>query len=195
MVDVFVGENKTLWRVHKLLLVNSSDFFNKALNSDFREGNEQRIFFEDDSNAPFTIFVQWLYSGTFNTSSLNVLLQGYVFGDKIACAPFCELIMHNIRSSGLLDYQVTSSQVLWVLENSLPYSPLRKLIIDVVATGVHLKRLQYTDEDWDILAPVLSDIMKSVARMAGKLSTIPLTGAFREGLQFPAPTTEATTSL
>ena len=195
MVDVIVSENKNLWRIHKLLLVESSDLFKKALNSEFREGHEQRIVFEEDSNAAFTIFVQWLYSGTFTTSNLNVLLQGYVFGDKICCRTFCDLVMHNIRSSTLMNYQVTSSQVLWILENTLPDSKLRNLTIDVVATGVHLKRLQYTDEDWDNLAPVLPDIMKSVAKMAGTRSPPPLLGTLWGGNHFPAPTTEATTSL
>ena len=166
-VDIFVGESKHLWRIHKLLLVDSSDFFKKALNGHFREGKEQRISFEEDSSAAFTIYVQWLYTGTFNTSILDVLFQAYVFGDKVSCPTFCALIMHNIRSSAPMEYRITSKQVLWVLENTMPDSALRNLILETVAAGVHLRKLEYTDEDWDILAPVLSDIMKRVVKKVG----------------------------
>ena len=69
MVTVVVGE-KTEWpartfTLHKNLLCHASDYFDRALNGPFLEGQKSELILADDCPAAFEVLYHWVYTGFF----------------------------------------------------------------------------------------------------------------------------------
>ena len=67
MATVKVGppSKQQTFVIHKDLLCKASEYFARALNSKFKEGQTQEMMLEDDSVEAFQVFYTWLYSGVF----------------------------------------------------------------------------------------------------------------------------------
>jgi len=165
MIEVVVGEDASLWTIHKKLLCAQSSFFKAAINSSFREGAEKRVVLKEDDNDAFSIFVQWLYTGSFTTISLHILIRACVLGDKLGVRNFQCLAFDEIYSMNAGFSRFTPEQVVWVAENTLPESTLRKFAVDTLAFGVFNNILELSNEDWCLLAPVHVEILQRVQLM------------------------------
>lgn len=159
MVDVLIGEKRAHWHLHEKLLCAASPFFNAAINSLFREGVEKKVVMQEDDTAVFTLFVQWLYSKQFTTVSSWLLLKAYALGDKLGSAQFRSLAMDKLYALNYSQCTFTVEQILWVFDNTMPESALRKFTTESVGLGICSKTLDLSAEDWEILAPVMSEIM------------------------------------
>lgn len=162
MIEVVVGEDASLWVIHKKLLCAQSSFFQAAINSRFREGTERRVVLEEDDNDAFSIFVQWLYSGFFTTISLRILLHAYVLGDKLGASSFQSLAFDKIYSMNVGCCRFTPEQAVWVSANTLPESTLREFAMDTLALSLLNNTLELSREDWDLLTPVHIEILHSI---------------------------------
>jgi hypothetical protein len=61
MVDIFVGSEKKLFRLHKTFLCRKIDYFDKMFNGEFVEANGVANLPEDDP-AAFDLLVEWMYN-------------------------------------------------------------------------------------------------------------------------------------
>jgi hypothetical protein len=98
-VTIKVGPEEKIFTVHKKLLCDRSDFFQKAFSNGFEEGRTGIISFPEDTEEAFNKFVTWIYTGNFTlpnfpttgnlegTNELmdNTLIPTFVLADKL-CA-------------------------------------------------------------------------------------------------------------
>lgn len=63
-VIIFVGPERKRYLIHKTLLTNQSEYFDKALNGPFKEADEQSIYLEEETPAAFDLLVGWLYQNS-----------------------------------------------------------------------------------------------------------------------------------
>jgi hypothetical protein len=61
------------WRLHENLCSESS-FFGAAFNNPFQEAAEKKIFLVGEDNAVFALFVHWLYTRSFSTADMDLIL-------------------------------------------------------------------------------------------------------------------------
>lgn len=167
MIVVVVGEDAAVWCLHEKLLAAGSTFFKAAVNSQFKEGSERKITLAVDDHLVFQLFVQHLYTRTFRTSSLRLLLKAYVLGDKLGAPDFKAHVLDKVFSLNYNHCQFTAEQVLWVFDNTLPDCGLRRLTADTVANGTLRQKLSFGKEDWEMLAPIMPELMEGIVSIAG----------------------------
>lgn len=166
LIEVAVGEKAAPWAIHKKLLCSNSSFFQVAINSLFREGREKKVILRDEANEVFSLFVQWLYSGSFTTTSLPLLLRAYVLGDKLGSHRFQVYAFDKIYAMNASRCYFTPEQAVWVNENTMPNSMLRNFTIDTIAMGLVNNTLIPSDDDWNLMAPLYLQILLSVQSLA-----------------------------
>jgi BTB/POZ domain len=166
MIELVVGEEAAVWFLHEKLLSAASTFFKAAINGRFKEGNERKITLVIDENLVFQLFVQYLYTRTFQTNSMRLLLRAYVLGDKLGAPDFQAHALDEIFGLNQHDCQFTAEQVLWVSNNTLPHCGLRRFTADTVAHGALTQKLKYGKEDWEMLARVMPELMDGVISIA-----------------------------
>ena len=165
MIDVIVGMNANLWKLHKKVICGHSPFFSAALNGHFAEGIQQKVELPEDDNAIFTLFVLWIYTKYFENDSLPDLLKAYVLGDKLGAVNFRSSVIdkiHNMHTNAS-KCRFTLEQALWVSENTLPDSSLRSLTIDTISLGILNKSLQRSKEDWERMSPIHVELLQAIA--------------------------------
>lgn len=111
MVDISVGPEKELFRIHKDLLCGRVQYFERMFNGGFKEAQEQAAFLPEDDAGAFAYFVKWLYSGDLSSISaaaqkppqgwlaLNrALIRLHAFADKICETDLADRVMTLILS-------------------------------------------------------------------------------------------------
>lgn len=112
VVEVVVGEDAVVWYLHETLLIASSEFFKAAIKHSFKEGTERRIVLAEDGNAAFQLFVQYLYTQAFQSSSLQPLIEAYVLGDKLGASEFRRQALDKVYALNLHQCRFTAEHVL-----------------------------------------------------------------------------------
>ncbi|TGO70332.1 hypothetical protein BOTNAR_0001g00060 [Botryotinia narcissicola] len=64
IVDIYVGPQKKLFRVHRGILCDKVPYLRKMFSSGFVEGLEGEAFFPEDDPKCFDSFMGWIYFGT-----------------------------------------------------------------------------------------------------------------------------------
>ncbi|MCJ1404986.1 hypothetical protein MMC11_008212 [Xylographa trunciseda] len=64
IVTVIAGKGKRVFKIHQNLLCSASDYFKAALEGKFKEAEEKRIEFLEESSKVIERFQLWLYSGS-----------------------------------------------------------------------------------------------------------------------------------
>jgi BTB/POZ domain len=167
MIEVVVGKEAALWFLHEKLLSAGSTFFKAAIHNPFKERNERKITLVTDENLVFQLFVQHLYTRTFQTNSMGLLLQAYVLGDRLGAPDFQAQALDQIYALNHHSCEFNAKQVLWVFNNTLPHCGLRRFTADTVAHATLRQELNYGKEDWEMLAPVMPELMEGVISIAG----------------------------
>ncbi|TVY35863.1 Kelch repeat and BTB domain-containing protein [Lachnellula occidentalis] len=63
IVELFIGKEKKLLRVHKALLCQKVPYFAKMFQGGFKEAAENSATFPDDSEESFGLLIEWVYTG------------------------------------------------------------------------------------------------------------------------------------
>jgi hypothetical protein len=166
MIEVVIGEVTSPWAIHKTLLCANSTFFQVAINGLFREGQEKKVYLKDEANEVFSLFVQWIYSGSFVTTSLPLLLRAYVLGDKLGSPRFQVYAFDKIYGMNMRHCYFTPEQAVWVSENTMPESMLRTFTMDTIAFGLVNNTLIPSKDDWELMAPIYLQILSSIQSLA-----------------------------
>ncbi|KAK6615871.1 hypothetical protein H4I95_01023 [Botrytis cinerea] len=66
IVTLIVGPKRKEFAVHKKLICDSCDYFNKAFCGPFLEGAEGKIYLPEDSSDAVALFIEWLYRQVVN---------------------------------------------------------------------------------------------------------------------------------
>ena len=176
MVSVIVGEEKRVFSVHKRLLCSVSDYFDAALNGNFKEAAEQKIELLEDDPLVFERFQLWLYTKTVldedeTVASLSTpnLFDLYIFVESRFMPKLqnhlVDLVIEKERkerrgltpSDGDFSTKLTSSSPLWRLsvdmaarKGSLRHWSFdgypRKYLTDVILSLSDLRKKQAEDD-------------------------------------------------
>lgn len=139
-------ESPTVFYVHETLVRASSEFFDKAMGSDWKEATERVMRLPDDDPAVFRLYMHWLYTGTLpcridepgDTGNMEYLqlAKSYVLADKLMATDFADVIIDAMinkasskASDGLRWYPV-GEVIRYLYANTLPSSPVRRLLVD-----------------------------------------------------------------
>lgn len=143
LTTVFVGEKRKKICIHKALICQESEFFERALNGQFEEAKANETYFPDDDPMAFELLVYRLYRGVLPddaeaipgmTDSSVAYVHYYVLVDKLLCAPKYKtevldvLKLHYIRGN---TGGIPMDAVAETLKLTAPDCPLRQLVLDL----------------------------------------------------------------
>lgn len=136
-----MGQQKKSFIIHKGLLCHYSDYFGGAFNGSFRESAERKLPLPHEQVCLFEVFRLFLYTNQIlNTEnvtgpefSYTTLTELWVFGDKYLAPTFQNAIMDCIIKRNETTHTVALYCLPFIYANTLPGSPLRRVIVDIAA--------------------------------------------------------------
>jgi hypothetical protein len=139
LVDIYVGPDTTHWVLHERLLCYHSNFFSKIFYKKGTTPQSNKTFgLPDEDDAPFKLFVGWLYSSQIpipeKEADLTNLYDLYLMGEKWSILALVKDVLNVIRRF----YRLTSSypslrRVQYIYANTTSDSPMRQLLIGSIA--------------------------------------------------------------
>ncbi|CAO2658681.1 Nn.00g064040.m01.CDS01 [Neocucurbitaria sp. VM-36] len=89
LTTVKIGPEHTTYHIHKALLVHYSDYFRKALDPSWKEGQDRKVVIDDLEPESFDVFVDWLYRGglAWDNSNWSNTTKGGTLGRAIDAKP------------------------------------------------------------------------------------------------------------
>lgn len=142
MVELYVGEGKKLFRVHKTFLVNKIPYFKKMFCGGFAEAATNSATFPEDDEESFDLLIEWVYTGKvrkLESRAIGDLLRTspsswavtkfYALADKLCINELMDGIMNVLISHYKEGTRLPgTSTVEWVYERLGEGSPLRKFV-------------------------------------------------------------------
>jgi len=136
-VDIKVGPEKRLFKLHKQLLCDASPYFEAALNGQFKESNDQTIEMQDEAVSMFERFQLWIYSGnirgireTLKDISWEILVKLYIFGEARQMPLLQNHAVQSLIFKSHNENLIPCACLSLVYDNTLENSTLRRLFID-----------------------------------------------------------------
>ncbi|KAG9524966.1 hypothetical protein KCV07_g1424, partial [Aureobasidium melanogenum] len=141
IVTVEIGTEKKAFHIHKDLLTYYSDYFRGALNGSFVEATKGKISLVDERVDTFDVVNQFVYTRQLSDEAdhdLNweLLIRVWIFGDKYLMPCLQNRAMNALIQKNREAKFVPTLQLKTIYENTLPGSPLRKLVVDLVTYKV-----------------------------------------------------------
>jgi hypothetical protein len=134
------GKNAESFTVHKAFIFHHSPFFEKAFNDEdslFVHDAIPSMVYNDTTPAAFGLFIRFIYRGTIKDNNnkpprVEDMVRLWVLAGKISTA---ELQNVAIRGIGEMRCNVSSSSFSYIYNNTVPHSPLRRLLVDQYLIG------------------------------------------------------------
>ncbi|KAI7378101.1 hypothetical protein KC336_g19446 [Hortaea werneckii] len=151
MVTVMLNDDGSVLKIQRILLLNLSPWFKKALTSGFIEGQSLTLRFPGVPSDVVQTFVYWIFHGTLpwsdwrdgvaqgdlvqtNEELQAILARLWMFSEEHLLPGLQDVARHAL--SHQLLYTFPSVELLLeVYEGTAPDSPLRKLMANEVASG------------------------------------------------------------
>ncbi|KAF2121754.1 hypothetical protein BDV96DRAFT_483372, partial [Lophiotrema nucula] len=153
VVKVLVGKDREEYIIHKQVLTRSSPFFQSAMKRQWAERRKEPNTVEllDDNSAAFTLYSQWLYTGSIPTAEESLrevpyrdLVHAYLLGDKLMDFQFQNSVVTSMIAVEAEYGMYPSSQDIHDIYDCTPESsPARQLFVDFYARAVS------NNEDWN----------------------------------------------
>jgi hypothetical protein len=101
VVELSVGPGKKIFRVHKAILCDKLPYFAKMFNGSFKEGQDLKASFPEDSPQSFDILLGWIYFGKIRRISTKAAprkhlwnaFDAYGLGDKLCVKDFMDSVI------------------------------------------------------------------------------------------------------
>ncbi|KAI9699791.1 MAG: vesicle coat component [Candelina mexicana] len=172
MLHVYVGPNRKHWNLHRDLLCARSKYFKAALGGDFKEAQDKAISYPDEDPAVFGLFISWLYCGTLQVPmdkcTLTHYFKLYVLADKFSIEALKNLTIDAIREHYRLSgCYAGASRIEYIYSNTASRDPMRKFLVDSLASWYATEQESPDDEDDALLkagGDIASDMWKALIR-------------------------------
>lgn len=175
ITTLVVGVEEHEYRVHQDLLSGNSPYFAAAVKEEWEEGQKRRIPLPDDSAAAVDLYVQWVYDRRVASrqpleklkdgqEELGVLIDSFIFGEKIQDGDFKDAIIDALISSvstiGKEDkcWYPAGEKVDRAYKGTPPGSPLRRLLVDMHVYHGHRDWVK-DDASPDFLVDLVRDLL------------------------------------
>ncbi|KAI4268569.1 MAG: hypothetical protein LQ337_007768, partial [Flavoplaca oasis] len=139
VIKVLVGPSEYCFSIHWGLLTSKSTFFNAALTGSWTEAEEDTVRLVEEVPELFAIYVVWIYGHDWTVDHLGreyglaTSSRLYVLADKLGSEELGNLIIDRIRAivAGP-DVFLSCETIEFVYDNTLPKTPLRRLLVDIL---------------------------------------------------------------
>ena len=174
-VVVHVGEPSKNFHVNEAVIRASSNFFDKALNTDWEEGRSRTVRLPECDEDDFGIYLNWLYFGKVFASdekepkdsytSLN-MVNMYILGDKLLDVDFKDAVCDAIAE----DILVPKDGKTWIMnqatrlilyENTISGNPLRRLIVQALSKLQGTARLVMENDSPAFLYEMVQELLRA----------------------------------
>lgn len=139
MVDIYVGSENTHWVLHEKLLCYRSRFFRNIFYHQRKGANKSTVYgLPDEDDAPFKLFVGWLYSERVpapkEEKDLAQLLDLYLMAEKWEIKKLVLEVLDAVRNwYHSTDTMPSLRRVQYIYSNTEGESPMRSLLVSLVA--------------------------------------------------------------
>jgi hypothetical protein len=139
LVDIYVGTENTHWVLHERLLCHRSKFFSSIFYKKGATPQSNKTFgLPDEDDAPFRLFVGWLYSSQMpipeKEIDLTDLYDLYLMGEKWSIAALVKDVLNAIRGFyRQTDTYPSLRRVQYIYANTTLDSPMRQLLVGSIA--------------------------------------------------------------
>ncbi|THY77887.1 hypothetical protein D6C95_09884 [Aureobasidium pullulans] len=179
IVTVEVGPDKTAFKIHKDLLVFYSDYFRGAFNGSFQEAVEGKLSLPDECVDVFNAFNTFIYTRQFcsegdsSTVDSALLCRLWVFGDKYLAPSVQNGAIDLLTHKSYKEKKICTTDLHYIYDNTLPGSPLRKIVLDWVTYRADIDKFLAPDmvERWS--KDMLVDLVKLFYHKETKLAPMP----------------------
>lgn len=145
-MDIYVGETKRRWSLHRTLLCHHSTWFQKRVD-DGKRDREEKVELHDDDPRAFELLVKWLYQGKIDDVSgmpmdrkwdyADSCQQLYVLCEKFNLPQLKNLAIDQFRKgcfeAGLVP---GAEEMLPIYQKTPRSSPFRKLVSQIAARQI-----------------------------------------------------------
>ncbi|KAI0477224.1 BTB/POZ protein [Xylariaceae sp. FL0804] len=116
------------WKLHKLMLVTRSKWFEKALCGDFKEAQNNEVILEEQDPEIVNLMVHWIYTGTLLPSVFGNMETAYEACVQLAhCADFFLLGVLRRECLTVLKKHLLEDAIWVQREFNKPQGPLNKI--------------------------------------------------------------------
>ncbi|KAH0161675.1 hypothetical protein KCU67_g6240, partial [Aureobasidium melanogenum] len=141
IVTVEIGIEKKAFHIHKDLLTYYSDYFRGAFNGSFVEATKGKISLVDEHVDVFDVVNQFVYTrqlsdGADSAMGWELLIRVWIFGDKYLMPCLQNKAMNALIQKNRDAKFIPTLQLKIIYDNTLPGSPLRKFVLDLVTYKV-----------------------------------------------------------
>ncbi|KAL9620208.1 MAG: hypothetical protein Q9160_005217 [Pyrenula sp. 1 TL-2023] len=143
LTTVFVGEKRKKICIHKALICEKSEFFERALNGQFEEAKSNEVYFPDDDPMAFELLVYRLYRGKLPDDANAITgisefpvayVHYYVLVDKLLFAPRYKTEVLNVLKTHYIRGRtggIHMDAVAETIKLTASDCPLRQLVLDL----------------------------------------------------------------
>lgn len=148
-IFVSIGPEKTKFDVHKGPLCYYSSYFKAALKGGFKESRERVVVLKDETEETFKLFYLWLYSQKIlvpvstTLKDWQQLVKLFVFADKRGIPKLRNNVIDAMVERDIRLRVDPIALNVYVYDNTPSSSPLRKLLVDIVAWNTNVHGLQF----------------------------------------------------
>lgn len=195
MVEVFAGESRVRFTIHKKVLTEHSSFFKMALSGPWVEAQQKKVELFEVHPAYFKSFVNFAFSGAIDTTPLEfvegdmsdeeVIAAGYqpshfravelterlvhswVKGDFLGAPDFQNKIMDILYARVGQVTGMTDNIPRYVWEKTIPGSILRRLVVDYICADFEEDYL-----DFGLPMELENEIFRKFVRRGSVLSNM-----------------------
>ncbi|CAD0023988.1 unnamed protein product [Aureobasidium pullulans] len=140
IVTIRFEKTKREFHIHKGVLSFWSDYYRGMLNGPFREAKEKTLTSDEDPYI-FAIFESFCYTNQLTDGAVTkgtdllftTLVRLWIFGDRVIAPALQNMAMTALMEKSVTGNVVPLERVLYVYENTMPRSPLRRWLIDRIA--------------------------------------------------------------
>ena len=141
MVDIYVGEGRKKFRLHRNLLCKRSDYFQACFGGQFKEAEAQELALPEDSVDSFELLSGWLYGAPLtrisSTYDLLIYIDLVILAQKLCLEHLRnETMDHILIFYRLYPCALPAHTIHFIYENTSTEDSLRKFIIQYHAWSV-----------------------------------------------------------
>ncbi|RDW91928.1 hypothetical protein BP5796_01322 [Coleophoma crateriformis] len=145
MVDLYVGTDQELFRIHKQVLCRRIPYFSSMFSSSFREAEEATAQFPEDRAESFDILLEWVYLGR-----LRKLVSIDEDGKRNYDPYALYILLDKLRLPNLMDHladmiiehhrttnkSISPRTIVNIYQNTSPGCPLRKYCLQRLQNSI-----------------------------------------------------------
>lgn len=140
-LEILIGTDPPVpFSVHEKLIRESSDFFDKAMSSDWKESRTHSVSLPDEDPEVFESYLHWIYCKKLplrcedpGSAEYLQLAKAIILGDRLQDADFEDAAIDAVidkSQSSKMNGQALAPMITYIYKNTVGESGARRLLVD-----------------------------------------------------------------